>query len=291
MIKRLTLVTAILTVAAFVMAQTTLTILPTTAPNDADAIAMGATSASVNQDVRLILPQATALHLDASTITFDLTNLSTEWDRRAQGLNTFSAADVPYKCVYSAGPDVTQGSPSGFWGQTQTIPGGIAYEAVYDDYPAITITGEEVWNYPPLKLEGGELVPGSKDHIVCYQSFIIQLFSNFGFWDLQVSRNDITDDDYRSIEHLYVQGNVCSTFGQGTGLYALGDGDTVHLIPTTLNAGTTGDKVNENCHPEGIVNSSWLDVLGVLAVKINSDFHGESRANLTYTLVSSDTNW
>lgn len=284
MIRRLIIATAILALVALAAAQGPYTIDPTTGEGSPDAIAMGATEAAVGQDVTLILPQATALHLDATTISFDLRSLAAQWDRRAQGLPALGTP-LPYQCVYSEGADVTAGLGSDFWGQTQTIPGGIAYAA--SDYPQITISGEPVVNYPPLKLDAdGELVDGSKNYIVCYQSFIIQLFSNFDHWDLQVSRNDTGEN---SIEHLYVQGNVCSDFGTPTGLYALPDNSgPVHLIPKSLNAGTTGDRVNATC---GNTNTSWLDVLGVLAVKINSDSHGTSVANLTYTLVSSDSSF
>ncbi len=62
---------------------------------------------------------------------------------------------------------------------------------------------------------------------------------------------------------------------------------TVHLIPKTLNAGPTGTQAAADgsmCSD----NTSWLDVLGVLAVKVNADMHGTNTANLTYTLMSAD---
>jgi len=288
MLRKLLLASALFAMAALAFGQTTIEIQPTTAPEVDDVIAKGATSASVQQQVRLVLPEATALHLDAATITFDLSKLDgTDWATRArthEGPDDFNLA-----CVYSNGADRETRLGNDFWNQLQVIPGGIAYTAEFADYPTISIEGEEVVNYPPLKLDAdGELVPGSKDYIVCYQSFIIQLFSNFGYWDLQVSRNDTAPGAIvRPIEHLYVQGNVCSEFGEETGLYALNHGAApVHLIPRSLTAGTTGMRVNANC---GNTNTSWLDVLGVLAVKVNSDFHGTSVANLTYTLVSSNT--
>ncbi len=52
---------------------------------------------------------------------------------------------------------------------------------------------------------------GSKEYFVCYQTFVIQLFSNFKFWDLQVAR--VEPATSQGINHLYVQGNTCATFG------------------------------------------------------------------------------
>ena len=287
MIRKLLLASALFAVAAFGFGQTVTHDVDPTEGTGPDAIAKGATSATVNQTVNLILPQATALHLDASTITFDLTALNGTqgWIDRASSHEVPDGFDLA--CVYSTGPDQVRGLGDNFWGQTQVVPGGIAYQ-IKDSgsYPTVTVTGENVVNYPPLKLnEKGELIDGSKDYFVCYQSFVIQLFSNFDYWDLQVERQDTTK---QGIEHLYIQGNVCSEFGDETGLYALGNGDKVHLIPKGLTAGTTGDRVNENCDNQ---NSSWLDVLGVMAVKINSDSYGTSTANLKYTLVSSDYNF
>ncbi|MBX3142354.1 MAG: hypothetical protein KF813_01250 [Trueperaceae bacterium] len=292
MFRKLLLASAVLAIVGFGFAQTaqpqsqTFYINPTTV-SGADAIAKGATTASVNQTVDLILPQATALHLDASHLTFDLTLLDgSGWSDRASSWERPEGFNLA--CVYSAGPDVSTGLGNDYWGQTQVVPGGIAYQINgAGSFPTVSVTGVPVVNYPPLMLDSqGELVPGSKDYFVCYQSFIIQLFSNFSFWDLQVVRNDAPNT--QSIEHLYIQGNVCSDFGAGTGLFALDNNPNriVHLIPKSLLAGTTGDRVNANC---GNTNTSWLDILGVMAVKINSDNHGTSSASLTYTLASSDT--
>ncbi len=271
MIRKLLFATALVAALGLGFAETQF-IEPTTGSGP-DAIYRGTDEASVNQTVKLILPQATALHLDATTIAFDFTQSSA------------GPVSLPYACIYAEGPDDPMSLGGNFWDQTQVRPGSTEYDLTSDG--TLSITGDRAYNYPPaLTDDEGELLPGSKDHFVCYQSFIIQLFSNFDYWDLQVSRDDANSE--QPIEHLYVQGNVCSDYGKATGLYALEDGSTVHLIPKTLNAGTTGDRVSEAC---GNVNTSWLDVLGVLAVKVNSDKHGESTANLTYTLVSSDTNF
>ncbi|MFO7546534.1 MAG: hypothetical protein R6W77_13665 [Trueperaceae bacterium] len=291
MLRRLAFVLAL--VAAFSVAAAQITIFPVTGDGP-DQIAKGADSATVNQIVELILPQATALHLDASTITFDLTALDgTGWAERA------SSGELPtgfeLACVYVTGNDVPNALGGTYWNQTQVVPGGIAYHAatwdqIYLEYYGNGFSGvvpdtARVVTYPPIRLDAAdELVPGSKGYFVCYQTFVLQLFSNFNFWDLQVHRADLPG---QPIEHLYVQGNTCADFGAGTGLYKLDNGMYVHLIPKTLNAGTTGD-VAASDGSMCSLNTSWLDVLGVLAVKINADHWGTSVANLQYTLVSSD---
>ena len=258
-----------------------------------DQIAKGATTASVDQTVELKLPQATALHLAANTITFDLAYLDgDDWDERAFLGELSTLPDDAYACVYVSGDDVVSSNLGDtFWGQTQIVPGGIAYAAT--TWPGVKLVyfgngksgnvpdSARVVTYPPIRIdpETGMLVEGSKGYFVCYQTFVIQLFSNFNFFDLQVARLDETG---QGIQHLYVQGNACADFGDPTGLYDLPNGAMRHLLPKTLNYGPTGTRVCD-------VNSSWTDVLGVLAVKVNSDLWGNNVANLTYTLVSSDT--
>lgn len=277
MIRKLLIASMVVALAGLGFAQTTI-IVPSTS-TDNDQIAMGEFDASVDQTVKLILPRATALHLTASTLTFDMSQLANNWYNRAIG----ATDDDGPKCVYAVGPDETLSLDSTYWGQVQTVPGGVPYEAEFAPYPNITVDGKPVVNYPPLQLEDGKLVAGSKNHFVCYQSFIIQLFSNSAHWDLQVARDD---KGGQGIEHLYVQGNTCSDFGTPTGLYALNNGDKVHLIPTTMTEGPTGKQVTATCNKDK--NTSWLDVLGVIGVKVNSDVQGTSTANLTYTLISKD---
>jgi hypothetical protein len=291
MLRRLAFVLAL--VVAFSVAAAQIYIDPVTGDGP-DQIAKGATSATVNQIVNLILPQATALHLDASTITFDLTLLDGEgWADRASSGAMPTGFDLA--CVYVTGNDVVNGLGGTYWNQTQYVPGGIAYHAATWDriyleyygngYSGVVPDSARVVTYPPIRLDAaGELVPGSKGYFVCYQTFVLQLFSNFNFWDLQVHRADVNG---QPIEHLYVQGNTCADFGEGTGLYKLDNGAYVHLIPKTLNAGTTG-QIAASDGSACSLNTSWLDVLGVLAVKINADHWGTSTANLQYTLVSSD---
>lgn len=275
------IVAALFAVAAFAFAQTPL-IGPTS--EGPDAVDKGPDSASVNQTVKLILPQATALHLDTTTLTFDLSALDGKgWPHDTDPF----AKDGKIACVYAFGPDKTTQLGDDFWSQTQVLPGGTYYEVM--DWPYVTVVGNgTVDSYPPIEInDDGELIEGSKDYFVCYKTFVLQLFSNWSYWDLTANRNDITDD-YPSIEHLYIQGNTCATFGQVTGLYDLPDGATRHLIPKTLNFGPTGDQVLMDNVPEVCQGKSWLDTLIVVAVKVNSDHWGENRADLTYTLQSSD---
>lgn len=287
MLRKLMLSLALLAAIGFAAAQ--ITISPTEDTTSPDQIAKGSDTAAVNQTVRLILPKATALHLDASTITFDLRALDGKgWDDRAR--DGTQPDGFGLACVYVDGSDVEAGE---FNGNMQVVPGGIKYMANdWDDIYLAHMDGtkvddsQRVVNYPPLRLdESGELVPDSKDYFVCYQTFVMQLFSNFDDWDLSVER---TDKAEQGIEHLYIQANTCANFGQATGLFDLPNTATRSLIPSNLVVGPTGDHVNEDGSQCENTNSSWLDVLGVLAVKINSDHYGVSKANLTYTLMSAD---
>jgi len=290
MVRKLMLALASLAVLGFAVAQVTVDPVEV----GVDQIAKGASEASVDQTVELILPKATALHLAANTITFDLEYLDgTEWEARARGDADATPLSGGPPCVYVAGADSANDLGSSFWNQTQVIPGLVAYETVAWDQIKLIYTNssgvkvrdatndDRVVTYPPIRIGENGLVDGSKDYFVCYQTFVIQLFSNFGYFDLQVSRND---DTAQGIEHLYVQGNACYNFGQATGLYDLPDDQSRHLLPRNMNFGPTGTHSGD-CNP----NSSWMDVLGVLAVKVNADHYGTSTANLTYTLMSSDS--
>jgi len=183
------------------------------------------------------------------------------------------------------GADVTSQLGDNFWNQVQVLPGGTYY--LPDGWPNIRPVGwGTVTSYPPIELdEEGELVEGSKGYFVCYKSTILQIFSNWDYWDLVVTREDTTD---QGIEHLYIQGNLCSTFGQATGLYDLPDEASRHLIPKDMNFGPTGTHTVGADLPEECTGKSWLDVLVVLAVKVNADRYGTNQADLTYTLFSAD---
>jgi hypothetical protein len=269
---------AALALAPLALAQT---VNPTTG-NGPDAINKGESQAAVNQTVELILPKATALHLDVTTLTFDLTAMDgPNWPN--------SGADFGGKmvCVYGLeDDDVKTQLGDNFYNQVQTLPLGTSYNTA--TWPNITINGGGlVTAYPPIKLDkNGQLVPGSKNYFVCYRSFILQKFSNGKQWDLVVSRND--PQGAQSIQHLYIQDNPCDTFGAPTGLYELPNGTTLHLVPRNqspdLQAGPTGSRSKDK--PQNCGYKSWLDDLVVVAVKVNSDLWGRSTANLTYTLAT-----
>lgn len=269
---RIILALGLIAMLGFAAAQ--ITIEPVDGTGD-DAMSTGTDNASVDQTIVLEIPQATGLHLTANRIEFDLEN----------DLGTLS-------CVYVTGDDVTNALGSSFYGQTQAVPGGIAYEALsWDDIKLVYFGNGEsgdvpdsalVQNYPPITMVNGEVDNATKSYFVCYQSFVMQLFANYDSWQLRVERTDTTD---QGIEHLYVQANTCADFGAGTGLYALDNLGEVNLLPTTVIGDTTGAlaaSTGNQCRD----NTSWLDILGVMAVKINSDEFGTNTADLTYTLAT-----
>lgn len=267
--------------AVLVLAPLALAQAPTVAPtkgNGPDAYAKGTDSAAVNQTIELILPKATALHLDVTTLTFDLTGLD-----GASWPNSTPDFGGQMVCVYGlTDQDVKTQLGNNFYNQVQTLPLGTSYSTA--TWPNIAINGGgAVTAYPPIKLDkDGELVPGSKNHFVCYRSFILQKFSNGKQWHLTVNRND--PQGAQGIQHLYIQDNPCDTFGAATGLYELPNGATLELVPRNLQAGPTGTRSGNN--PERCGYKSWLDDLVVVAVKVNSDLWGKSTANLTYTLAT-----
>ncbi len=266
----------VLALAPMALAQT----LAPTQGNGPDAYAKGENSASVNQTVELILPKATALHLDVTTLTFDLTSLD-----GANWPNSEADFGGQMVCVYGlTEQDVKTQLGDNFYNQVQTLPLGTSYST--GTWPNISINGGgPVTAYPPIKLDkDGELVPGSKNYFVCYRSFILQKFSNGKRWELQVSRND--PEGAQSIQHLYIQDNPCDTFGQATGLYELPNGASLQLVPKNLQAGPTGSRSKQN--PQNCGYKSWLDDLVVVAVKVNADLWGKSTAHLTYTLATTE---
>jgi hypothetical protein len=265
---------AVLALAPLALAQQ---VAPTRG-NGPDAYAKGQDSAAVNQTIELILPKATALHLDVTTLTFDLTGLD-----GATWPNSTPDFEGKMVCVYGlADQDTKQQLGNNFYNQVQTLPMGTSYSTA--TWPNVTINGGgQVTAYPPIKLDkNGELVPGSKNHFVCYRTFILQKFSNGTRWHLTVSRND--PQGAQGIQHLYIQDNPCDTFGAATGLYELPNGANLELVPRSLQAGPTGTRSGNN--PGRCGYKSWLDDLVVVAVKVNSDLWGKSTANLTYTLAT-----
>jgi len=270
---------AVLAMASLALAQAP--VLAPTQGNGPDAYAKGENSASVYQTIELILPKATALHLDVTTLTFDLTSLDgANWPNATPD---FGGQMV---CVYGLTyQDVTTQLGDNFYNQVQVLPLGTSYGVA--TWPNIVIHGGgTVTAYPPIKLDKqGELVPGSKNYFVCWRSFILQKFSNGKRWDLTVTRND--PHGAQGIQHLYIQDNPCDTFGAATGVYELPNGATRHLVPKNLQAGPTGYRSGLN--PERCGYKSWLDDLVVVAIKVNADLWGKSTANLTYTLTT--TSW
>lgn len=265
---------AVLALAPLALAQQ---VSPTTG-NGPDAYAKGQDSAAVNQTIELILPKATALHLDVTTLTFDLRGLD-----GAQWPNSNPDFEGQMVCVYGLNDqDIKTQLGDNFYNQVQTLPLGTSYSVA--QWPKVTINGGgQVTAYPPIKLDkNGQLVPGSKNYFVCYRTFILQKFSNGKKWELQVSRND--PQGAQGIQHLYIQDNPCDTFGAATGLFELPNGASLQLVPKNLQVGPTGSRSAQN--PQRCGYKSWLDDLVVVAVKVNSDLWGKSTANLTYTLAT-----
>lgn len=255
-----------------------------------DQFNKGTTSASVQQTVTLKLPEATALHLDASQLTFDLSQLGNQ--------------DNTWYCAYGVGEgsDVsvaTQGTD--YWNQTVVLPLGTNYTPDKNKFGNVTVNaGAKVTSYPPIiqTSAGAEVNNTSKAYFVCYRAFIIQKFSNVGNFKLSVTRDNPTGVMGRQM--LYIQDNPCDTWGQNTGLYKLPPGSTRELIPMRLTEGTTGaraagnvtftDKtVTSNARTFCRQNTSWLDDLVVIAVVVDGDRAGDNNAILTYTLESKAT--
>lgn len=254
---------------------------PTHGPDSPDQAAKGDTSATVFQTVELIIPQATALHLDLTHVVFDLTPLDgTGWPHDESPFE-----DNTIRCVYGLqATDYDNGTA--FFGQKEVWPLGTRYAAA--TWPNINVIGgPAVTSYPPIRLDKGELIDGSKDYFVCYKSFILQKFSNFKYWDLTVYRFPTPENEI-GINHMYIQDNTCATFGTPTGLYELPTGHQRRLIPSSLAGGPTGTQTTGDHVPAMCKGKSWLDDLVVLAVKINADHHGSNVATLAYTLTSSD---
>ena len=251
---------------------------PTTGEGQADAYDKGFDEAVVTQTVILRVPAVTALHLDVTELMFDMTPLD-------GALWPDPDFDFEGKMVCVYGPQATDKLvDGGFFGQQQVLPLGTFY-GVGPGWPDIEILNfvsneplRAVTSYPPIQFDaGGELVPGSKDHFVCYRTFILQKFSNGSQWQLTVERTA-----GGTLEHIYIQDNPCDTFGLGTGFYELLEGQTLKLVPTALGTGPTGARSAVN--PERCGFKSWLDDLVVVAVKVNADQAGDNAAVLRYTL-------
>ncbi len=285
--KMLFVLVAVLT--ALAMAQGP--VLSPTTGDGPDAYAKGSgqenNSASVTQEVQLILPYATALHLDVTTIGFDLTALDGEgWPHLAVSDFKSEAAVIDggnMVCVYgSSAQDVTSQLGADFYNQVQYLPLGTSYASAGWPNVQIVNAGGIVTAYPPMQIDAnGELIVGSKGHFVCYRSFLLQKFSNGTQWDLTVTR---TDEGTAAIENLYIQDNPCDTFGAPTGFYRLDQGDSLHLVPESLGHGPTGAQAAQN--PALCGYKSWLDDLVIIAVKIDGETAGTTTATLDYTMTT-----
>lgn len=260
-------------------------VIGVTTDSGADAVNVGARSASVNQTVNLKLPEATALHLDATTLTFDISQIGNQ--------------DNTWYCAYGVGNGQDQTTQLGadFWNQKQVLPLGTSYTPHANDWGKITVNaGAKVTQYPPIiKGTNQEVDNASKAYFVCYRTFIIQKFSNVGNFKLSVSRDNPTNGMGRQM--MYIQDNPCSTFGGATGLYKLDPGAARELIPMRMTSGTTGARAAgttgmTQAQLGGGSNvcrsyTSWLDDLVVVAVVVDGDRAGDNNAILTYTLESS----
>ena len=272
--------TALMMTIAAAGAQT----ISVTTDSGPDAVNKGAKSATVNQTVNLKLPEATALHLDATTLTFDISQIGNQ--------------DGTWYCAYGLGNGQDQATKLGedFWNQTQVLPLGTSY-SLGNEFGKITVNaGQKVTQYPPVIIPtNGEVDNASKAYFVCYRAFIIQKFSNVGNFKLSVSRDNPTNGMGRQM--MYIQDNPCSTFGGATGLYKLDPGAARELIPMRMTSGTTGARAagttgKTQTELGGGTNvcrsyTSWLDDLVVVAIVVDGDRAGDNNAILTYTLESS----
>lgn len=274
------------------MTEVEVSLSPTKDNNGGDLFAKNTTkqSASVTQTIELILPKATALHLGTPKLTFDLRALDgTDWANRVKGTGKTPAPKLTNMvCVYGTQDtdQTTTSSGPNFWNQTSYNPNGTSY--TIDKWPNIKVKGKmEATTYPALRVDKkGELIKGSKNYFVCYKSFILQKFSNFKYWDLTATHEK--GGTKGGIKELYIQDNPCDNpKGLITGMYKLNQGDSMHLVPKNLNAGTTGDRAANSSDVCG--HKSWLDDLVVVAIKINGEQHGKTASKVTYTLTSSDT--
>lgn len=280
MLRRILILLAALMVAGVVaMGQE---LAPTTGDGP-DAVAKGENSASVNQEVQLILPRANALHLDVTTLKFDLTAMDgANWPN-----STFDFGGQML-CYYGkSNTDIVTPLNATYFNQTQYLPLGVGYANAPSGWPNIVLTDTAgaVTAYPPIKLDAttGELVPGSKNYFVCFRTFKLQKFTNGEQWDLSVTRSGTTVG--KEIDRLYIQDNPCDTFGAPTGLYKINVGDTLRLVPESLAVGPTGKQVAD---AKGLCGyKSWLDDLVVMAVVVDGDYAGTNHAQLQYTLSTS----
>lgn len=273
--RKLTFALMLALLFGFAAAQT---VTPTDGTGDDDANA-GTTQAEVQQTVTLKLPKATALHITANDLVFDIADINSTDGTGSEMVCVFGSDYSPASTPI--GTRGVQQKPLG----THYLPDG---DWTNSSTPTIKIMdhGGVVQHYPPYEIKSGELVTGSKKYFVCYKTFILQKFSNAGNWDLTVARDGGTYD-------MWIQDNsICSfndpgaggTNGNGqTGLFILDTTNPVNLLPNNYTNNTTGS-YSELC--SDAMDKSWLDDLVVVAVKVNGETAGEHDATLTYTLTS-----
>lgn len=283
------------------------TVLPTVVDTNDDQISVnnkaeGGTglTASVEQKVNLKLPEATALHLDTSNLVFDIANIG------QQGNDWYCAYGVDDPAGYDKDDDniandiVITGTGDEFWGQNVVLPLGTYYEPVAGEFGKIkVVAGKQAKSYPAIDRSAKEVDNADKAYFVCYRSFILQKFSNVGYFKLSVTRDNPTGNKGKQL--MYIQDNPCDFWGEPTGLYNLPTGGTRELIPRSMTVGTTGHRAAEAAAmkpgdtqaravkpPTCRSYTSWLDDLVVVAVVVDGDMAGDNIATLTYTLTSSD---
>ena len=186
------LVSTALLVASFAAAQT----VQPTASTGNETVNRGGTNAAVKQNVNLILPQATALHLTATNLDFDISKLGEQ--------------DSSWYCAYGkSDKDEVSKLGNEFWNQTQTLPLGTKYDI--GTYPNISVVaGKKVTAYPPAEIVDGRVNNATKNYFVCYRTFILQKFSNVGNYRLSVSRDNPEGDMGRQM--IYMQEDPCNAW-------------------------------------------------------------------------------
>ena len=123
--------------------------------NDALSKGLGEGAASVQQLITLRLPKATALHLDVTSLLFDLTALDgPDWAARAAGKVGGVDFGGQMVCVYGLqNTDVVTPLGEDFYNQKQILPLGTSYNLSAASWPNISVNGGGVVNtYPPIRI-------------------------------------------------------------------------------------------------------------------------------------------
>jgi hypothetical protein len=265
---------AFLAMGATAFGQVSVGLGPTSGPEQVNVNTAGG-AANVTQTLQLTLPQATALHLTTTLLSYDLTTLGTD------------KADSSMVCVYGIGKDAIDGTDvpvTGVGGAQGYHPLG-TYYTLQQNFGFINVKGGGIVNnYPPVQLDkDGKVIEGSKNRFICYKTFILQKFSNGKTWDISVTRKD--NDPLRHLGPIYMQDNMCSDWGANTAMFKLTDGLKQSLLPASLTSAPTGQLTDKNDEARRLCgNRSWLDDLIVVAIKIDGQENGITKSTLTYTL-------